>query len=681
MLVALLLIILTLLYIIRKYEKSSQKLKYESDFQQSRMEYLELLDSLQDAYVETDPRGNITHSNLAFLNELGYKGKEEVIGQPFWYFIQKKFAGDVANKFKILIDSGQALERFETRFRGKDGKQFIGEALFSPVFQGTEFLGTKATIRNNTRRFDAEKDLAVQKDFLDELLQQNPLAVVLRGTNQKISFVNPAFEKLFAYTREEALGKNLEDLVMSPELKEEKGECAELYPEKIISLNGRRRTKAGDLIDLEIYAQRFFVGSQNYGKLIFYHDISIRVKAEEILRMARDVAERDLEIGREMQSGFFPQLLPEIPGWEVHAYFKSARQVSGDFYDVFPIGNGDYTGFVMADVCDKGVGAAFFMVLLRSLIRSFSEQDQEKPPADQLVHKIALKVNSYIVNNHGQSNMFATLVFGILDPKTHRFFYVNGGHDAPVLIDTTGKIRQELEPGGPAFGFSTDLDFDVGQVDFLPGELLLAFTDGLTEAKNMTGDFYSEERLYREISRRWPSVYSAVKHLELDVGMHMGERDQYDDISLLGIRRKQHDEITWHRFTQKAELSCLPLFRGFVGDACQYLKLDEEIRETLTLAADELCSNLILHGYREMEAGEISLAITRKEEGVEVLVEDSGQAFDPENIKAPYLGDDMDKREIGGLGIYMVKEMVDEMKYESKGGRNFLTLKLNIAKN
>lgn len=638
------------------------------------MEYLELLDGLQDAYVETDSGGKITHANLSFLKELGYEKAQEIEGEDFWNFIQLKFADDVANKFKILLESGHAPGRFETRFKGINGRQFIGEALISAVFDGDKLVGTKATIRNNTLRFSAEKELAVQKDFLDELLQQSPLAVVLRGSNQKISFVNPAFETLFGYKQEEAIGKKLEDLVLTSEIEEEVNECSKQYPEQKITLNGRRRTKQGTFIDLEIYAQRFFVGSQNYGKLIFYHDISLRVKAEEILKMARDVAERDLEIGREMQSGFFPQVLPEVPGWEVHSYFKSARQVSGDFYDVFPIGKKDYLGLVMADVCDKGVGAAFFMVLLRSLIRSYSELYEEEDQMDQVVHKIAVRVNNYIVNNHGQSNMFATLVFGILDPETNRFFYVNGGHDAPLLIDAGGFVRKKLEPGGPAFGFSTELDFEVGTIEFLPGELLLSFTDGLTDAKNMDGDFYSEERLFKEISRKWPSVFSVVKHLEIDVSLHMGEKDQYDDISLLGLRRKHPDEIPCHRFIQKAELPLLPLYRKFLGAVCDYHRLDDKIKETLQLAVDEVCSNLILHGYKGKEKGEIILSVLLRKGEVELLVEDSGQAFDPEKSESPYLGDNIDKRSIGGLGIYMVKEMVDEMNYESRDGSNFLKL-------
>ncbi|MDX2432116.1 MAG: SpoIIE family protein phosphatase [Bacteroides sp.] len=679
-------VILSLLYIIRRYEKGRQELKLreeksrslkrESDFQKTRQDYLEILDSLPDGYVETDLEGIITHVNLPFLQELGFNNREEVVGKIFWHFIQKKFADDVADKFNILFGTGLPAGRFETRFYGKDGLRFIGEAALLPVFDQEKVVGSKATIRNNTQRFKAEKDLAVQKDFLDELLQQTPVAVVIIGTDHQISFVNATFEKLFGYVREEVIGKRLEDLLSSPEIEVDMKECMANYPTDKLFMSARRKTKEGGLTDVEVYAQRFFVGSQNYGKLIFYHDISLRVKAEEVLRMAKDVAERDLEMGREMQAGFFPQVLPEMPDWDMFAYFKAARQVSGDFYDVFPIGKKAYYGIVIADVCDKGVGAALFMVLLRSLIRSYSEQFQEEIRTEELVHHIAISVNAYIVNTHGRSNMFATLVLGILDPATNRLYYVNGGHDAPVLVDAKGQIKAKLDPGGPAFGFSTDLDFDIGQIDFLPGDLLLFYTDGLSEAKNIEGDFYTEERLFGQVASKWPSAFSLVKHLELDVNSHMGEQVQFDDITLLALRRSGLKQELFHKFTQKAELAYLPQFRDFVQEVCRLLALETLQAESLVLAVDEVCSNVILHGYKGLLAGEILVSVFQRENEILVQIEDSGHPFDPSKIEAPNLGDDIDKRKIGGLGVFLVNEMVDDMFYKNEDGKNCMSLKV-----
>jgi sigma-B regulation protein RsbU (phosphoserine phosphatase) len=403
----------------------------------------------------------------------------------------------------------------------------------------------------------------------------------------------------------------------------------------------------------------------------------LHAKTEEAL----DMAERDLEIGSEIQSGFFPPYLPEIHGWELGAYFKAARQVSGDFYDVFPLENTPYTGLVVADVCDKGVGAALFMVLLRSLIRSYSEQHRKDSKVDDLLLNIALKVNRYIVQTHGQSNMFATLFLGILDPETNRLYYVNGGHDSPLLVDASGKLKNELVPTGPAFGFSTDLDFEIGTCEFSSGDILLSFTDGFTEAKNISGDFYTDERLFNEFVRDWPSAFSAVRHLELDVNSHMGEQVQFDDITLLVLRRKEENETACHRLCQKALLPNLPLFRNFVSEVCQAWKLETSISENMQLAVDEVCSNLILHGYDGMEEGYIVLSVKKLKGSLQLILEDSGIPFDPSFLDPPVLGDKLDDRQIGGLGVYMVRELVDELSYESRDGRNCLILKMNYSHN
>jgi len=352
--------------------------------------------------------------------------------------------------------------------------------------------------------------------------------------------------------------------------------------------------------------------------------------------------------------------------------------VSGDFYDVFPISDKGCLGFVVADVCDKGVGAALFMVLLRSLIRSYSEQQHHRHNIEDFLNNIAVKVNNYIVNTHGQSNMFATLFLGILESSTNKFYYVNGGQDPPILVDAKGNIKMELTPTGPAFGFSTDLSFEIGKIEFLPGDVLLAYTDGLTEAKNSTGNFYTEERLFRHIAKEWPSAFSVLKLLEVDVFSHIGDQLQFDDITLVALRRQFENKPDYHSITLRGDMQNLPYLRKFVEEACQLLKLEENITETFKLATDEVCSNLIMHGYKDMEAGNIYLTVKELEHEILVQVEDTGHPFDPSLIDPPDLNDDIEKRELGGLGLFFVTEMVDKINYESKNGINCLSLKMKL---
>ncbi|MDE3089520.1 MAG: response regulator, partial [Chloroflexota bacterium] len=152
--------------------------------------------------------------------------------------------------------------------------------------------------------------------------------------------------------------------------------------------------------------------------------------------------ERELEIGREIQFSFLPDALPQPPGWEIAARFLPARQVSGDLYDVFALHGDAQIGLVIADVCDKGVGAALYMALFRSLLRVTSNldyfADRHRPsapsnPAANLKNAVAL-TNNYIARTHEQASMFATLFFGILDPATGALIYINGGHQPPIIF-------------------------------------------------------------------------------------------------------------------------------------------------------------------------------------------------------------------------------------------------------
>ncbi|MCK7469827.1 MAG: SpoIIE family protein phosphatase [Desulfomicrobium escambiense] len=200
-----------------------------------------------------------------------------------------------------------------------------------------------------------------------------------------------------------------------------------------------------------------------------------RVRAE--IERARQIAERELEIGRKIQTGFLPAALPVPPGWEIAAHFQPALQVSGDFYDVFEMAGGRCLAIVIADVCDHGVGSALFMALTRSLIRAFALQSAEpagRGPGrpSQLVAErsrwtTVQQTNAYIADNHGEAGMFATLFLGILDPATGRLTYVNGGHEPPMFL-RSGQPAAYLKATGLAVGAMPDAPFRAESVTFKP---------------------------------------------------------------------------------------------------------------------------------------------------------------------------------------------------------------------
>lgn len=282
--------------------------------------------------------------------------------------------------------------------------------------------------------------------------------------------------------------------------------------------------------------------------------LKARIEASLALKRLRDEERayteslsRELEIGRRIQRGFLPETLPTAPGWDLAARFHPAREVAGDFYDAFAMpaaapaapadavapGSGRLA-LVVADVCDKGVGAALFMALFRSLIRATALAATDATEADRVLH-VATRVNDYIATTHSAANMFATVFLGALDPATGRLVYVNGGHEAPVVVGPDG-ARTRLPPTGPALGLMPDLAFTAAETTLAPGSTLVAFTDGATDAQAPDGAFFTEERLLDLVAAPAPSAAAVLDRVVDALDAHTGDAPAFDDLTLLAVR-------------------------------------------------------------------------------------------------------------------------------------------------
>ncbi len=261
---------------------------------------------------------------------------------------------------------------------------------------------------------------------------------------------------------------------------------------------------------------------------------------------AKEIAEYDLEIGRKIQAGFFPDTLPAPEGWGLVAYFQAARQVAGDFYDIFIPGENRPIAIIVADVCDKGVGAALFMALIRSLLRSSTIQyyeekashpESESNQAEEALKRVVSRVNTYLDETHGEANMFATLFFGLLDPKTGMLYYINAGHEKPVIIGPGG-LKMELGTCGPAVGAFPDVAFKTDSVQLAPGDFCFVCTDGVVDAKNPSGEFFTKENLVSLLTRPFDSAEAMLDRIRGSLLSHIADADQFDDITMVLFHRK-----------------------------------------------------------------------------------------------------------------------------------------------
>lgn len=262
--------------------------------------------------------------------------------------------------------------------------------------------------------------------------------------------------------------------------------------------------------------------------------------------------EREMEIGRKIQSGFLPDNIPELGDWQMLGTLSPAREVAGDFYDFFEIPGLNRIAVVIGDVCDKGVGAALFMTLFRSLLRANALAEEyggiDQTPVSQnsdlfrhataTVHKSISLTNNYIARTHGKSSMFASVFFGLLDPVSGELVYINAGHEAPILIDAQGDIDR-LQPTGPVIGLFPDIHFETGLTRILPGTKLFAFTDGIPEAKNVFGEEYGEDQFVNSLTRAKHESAGMLTEIMQDAADFVGDAKQYDDMTLISVLHKQ----------------------------------------------------------------------------------------------------------------------------------------------
>ncbi len=253
--------------------------------------------------------------------------------------------------------------------------------------------------------------------------------------------------------------------------------------------------------------------------------------------------EREMDIAGQIQRSFLPSELPGVDAWELAAYFKAAREVAGDFYDAFLLADGSLV-VVVGDVCGKGVGAALFMSLFRSLIRATFTTDvldpgnpgPERTSAGRLAHVVSF-TNRYVAETHEDANMFATVFIGVFEPRHGRLVYANCGHEAPIWSTEGGSITT-LKPTGPAVGVIADAVFTVKEVSMRPGDLLLIYTDGIPDALNSQDGFFGKERLPALMALGGGHPAEVVRQIETELRQFVGEAQQFDDITLMAVRRK-----------------------------------------------------------------------------------------------------------------------------------------------
>ena len=291
----------------------------------------------------------------------------------------------------------------------------------------------------------------------------------------------------------------------------------------------------GELLGALVVEQRDALGKRLQILDGIAHQLSM---AMENARLAREVAvqqrmEREMEVGRDIQASFLPDACPLIEGWSVCSYWQVARQVGGDFYDFIQLrpdddGN-ERWGIVIADVADKGVPAALFMALSRTLLRSVAIN--RVSPADTLE-----RVNQFILND-ARSNLFVTVFYAVWTPRTGHFVYANGGHNPPLLIRAHGD-SSSLTRTGAALGVFEEAQYEEHEITLHKGDSVLLYTDGLTDAINAQNEDFGLQRVTNIAAKVHTQPAANIQSaIVAAVATHVGGTEAFDDITMVVVKR------------------------------------------------------------------------------------------------------------------------------------------------
>ena len=264
--------------------------------------------------------------------------------------------------------------------------------------------------------------------------------------------------------------------------------------------------------------------------------------------LAHETVARELAMAGQIQASFLPGELPDVTGWQLAATLKPARETSGDFYDFLPLPNGRL-GIVIADVSDKGMGAALYMALSSTLFRTYAAEYHTRP-------ELVLSIANRRILSDARAGLFVTVFYGILDAATGTLTYCNAGHNPPYLLNAQDRDTvRTLSKTGMVLGVVEDATWKQETVRLAPGDVLVLYTDGVTDAQNERGtssstSFFGQERLLKIVQANLGRSAQDIQDALIgEVDEFMGDTPQFDDITLVVAVRDPCHEL--HELTLK----------------------------------------------------------------------------------------------------------------------------------
>jgi PAS domain S-box-containing protein len=644
-----------------------------------------IIENASDAIITIDSDQNIVLFNPWAEKTFGYT-QEEVVGKPLTMLMVEKSRAihpHEVDRFRNepAISRGMDVRR-EIHGQRKDGTTFPAEAGISKMVLDGEVFFT-AFLRDVTERVEAQEQLeevnkaiADQLTFTQTLIDAIPNPIFVKDSDARYLTFNRAYEEAYGVRREDWIGKTVMDVEhLSPEQRERfRDEDAEHLKTGGLKQEELDATFAdGKAHSIMQWVTTFEQSDGTIGGLLgVTADITERKRLEMELERANERMSVELNFAREIQIGMLPLIFPAFPRRkevDLYATLRSAREVGGDFYDFYFLDN-DHLCFIFADVSGKGAPGALLMAVSKTLIKSRAADDHE--PASILTH-----VNEELSRDN-ESAMFVTAFLGILNVRTGELRYTNAGHNPPYIKRANGTVEIVDAFHGPVIGALPGMTYGQDRTVLDHRDMILLYTDGVTEAMDETEALYTDERLALLLQAEdLDAPETTVDGTLRDVLAHQGEAEQADDITILVVQYTgKPEEVSQARLRLriKNQLAELAVVEERFHEFALENDIPDAVRQPISIVLDEMLNNIVSYAYQDEDEHEIDIHIELSGGRLVLTITDDGAPFNPFGRGAPDTSLSVEDREIGGLGIHLVRNMMDEYLYQRHINKNIVTL-------
>ena len=395
-----------------------------------------------------------------------------------------------------------------------------------------------------------------------------------------------------------------------------------------------------------------------------FREIDDCIKRIDNITIEKERITAELTLATKIQSDVLPNIFPAFPErneFDIYALMDPAREVGGDFYDFFLIDD-EHLCVIVADVSGKGIPAALFMMSAKIILDNNAMMG--KSPAE-----IMRDTNTAVCAGN-QEEMFITVWLGILEISTGKLTACNAGHEYPAMKKKGGRFEMLRDKHCFVVGGVPDAVYREYEIQMEPGDSLFLYSDGLPEAMDRDKQLFTTDRMIDALNA-YPDVSPMVllEKVSWAVSDFVKDSTQYDDLTMLCLAY----EGPQNTITVDADLKNLAAVTDFVSGKLEAMDVPPKAVMQTDVVIDEVFSNIAKYAYGD-KTGKASVTVREEEDGFQLIFEDHGVPFDPTQQKEPDLTLPAEEREIGGLGITMVRKMMDGLSYEYLDGKNILTV-------